>query len=1280
MKRKCIAVVMLIITLILSSLQGTIARSEVNQRNSQTPLVSIPSAPNRPKAEVRLNQIFYGPGNSMSVTVTVADASLINKDNQRVFVSSPDSKDVEDLPLKPTADPRVYLAAKPLIVEPALGAAEAKKLDGTLTLRPNEMFAALFVLTDSFAPNENSKGQVIADFGVMEDKNFATAQVSVDPRIALTDDEKQVPAGGKRIGTLALKSGQIVQVPLNEVIAAPRDGQELEQFLEETNGKILSDDSVPTQKSKPKSFLVQVDNMTADVIHLPQLRALFGEKETLIASSPEALRIYALAMQYNLEGFHVALNPRLQYMDAPSTRDGMRGGTPLDAMSEGAAQLSDSFADPIFGLRQAWAYLALWDKDTARIPVAFLDQGFAPNYDFRGYPYDIFQRDLAGDRSGPESAVGPPTVGNSLVGQRSWHGTGVVTVAGGLLNNGYGAAGTGGQVVQPMLYKMGLLTYAFEIGRGIRMAVDDGAAIINISAGYPCRILSILGSDDLCNTGGRAIFCAKVSAVVAAAAALTCAAAAAAMGWIPFVGAAVAAVLCAVAITAATVVVAACWGLVLAGDIFRGPMEEGVQYALDHGVLVVASAGNKMRPESVGALASIVDLNNHSVDDWQTIPAVLPGVICVGAADAALPYANRHFFGSRVDIWAPITSLYFHPSTLDSMGTPETQVIDDPFYDGAARITDGGFGGTSAAAPYISGIIAMMMAVNPNLNPHTPLAEEETGRIPGRIRDMLVSSATPASAAALAPSPTASRDEVMHRRNLVNALAAVKLASRDVIHDFGPAGYDTSLGFDETGPTSSSVVMATSDYGPVTGTILTIPASGSPGGVRFMDTDGFLWRTPAVPGVYDGGRVRLTLPLREIYGDVRINGQPGVLISGGVDEQVWEYSIPPLFEDSTFGMTVAGFGLSDSVYKLQFFAATYAPAGLPDRFEGPAMGNDDRAHAVPLGEGEFGWREVSARVVEEHAYELVVPDLNFNRRDDQDWFSVSVPDSWLPRTCDICSPTLTISAEPSSRATQIAVYNSADVFIREGSSPVVLSCEDYGFGRFPLKFVVPSPGRPVSYSLRLRWSIPLNRVCDLARRLAESRTDGSVGGGGSYSPFPRPEDLIGSQAIEYRATRARQGDPSPVDPAGRILKPELYRLDWRGGSAFRLEGLVTRGESLLLRLYDMNGQLHAQSATPDLVKELKLKAQPKQNVDTTSLLLEASQLPAGYYFLSVSNAKPKTSVYLTLPANAISDGSPALEDYLNPGSRHSRDVLLPLEPGSKGMAGPQPEPPNRARP
>src|SRR5581483_11153674 len=64
--------------------------------------------------------------------------------------------------------------------------------------------------------------------------------------------------------------------------------------------------------------------------------------------------------------------------------------------------------------------------------------------------------------------------------------------------------GVAGQLGAPMLYKMDLHAYALEFGGAIRRATDDGAGVINISAGYPCRILISVVSYQICTGPGRA--------------------------------------------------------------------------------------------------------------------------------------------------------------------------------------------------------------------------------------------------------------------------------------------------------------------------------------------------------------------------------------------------------------------------------------------------------------------------------------------------------------------------------------------------------------------------------------------------------------------------------------------------------------------------------------------------------------------------------------------------------------------------------------------------------
>jgi membrane-anchored mycosin MYCP len=161
-------------------------------------------------------------------------------------------------------------------------------------------------------------------------------------------------------------------------------------------------------------------------------------------------------------------------------------------------------------------------------------------------------------------------------------------------------------------------------------------------------------------------------------------------------------------------------------------LRNAVAYALSHNVVVVAAAGNDLPQEGTGPF----------------YPAAYPGVLSVGAAGPGgvlAPFSDQH---TPVAVTAPgvnVTTAY--PGTF-----PDAYDQDQS--------------GTSFAAAYVSGVVALVRAAHPGLNPAQVVARiEATARGPagpgtghGLVDPVrAVTAVLPAEPAAASASASASR-------------------------------------------------------------------------------------------------------------------------------------------------------------------------------------------------------------------------------------------------------------------------------------------------------------------------------------------------------------------------------------------------------------------------------------------------------------------------------------------------------------------------------------------
>lgn len=1199
---------------------------------------------------LELDRLYYRIGDPVFVTLKFPSDGFVAPGTNElyVFITSMETKDVEAIRVAYDAlEPLVWKSA-PLATTSDVGAV----MDGVLNVRPGDRIAAVWY-PYALHPDVNVEEKMVGDVGLILGPHPGAELIAVNPNLALTSDELTPEPGGKPRGTLLPVNGIPVQIALNEVILIPRDARQLDEFLSRTDGTIVMSDIPPGLEGtgSPTSYLIRVNPERGSLEALPHLRSLLGQAGQVFASNEKALRFWSLCLEYQLQGFVVAANPAMQYSGLPSAAP---GETPTTMRTSGPLNVP-----------QLWAFLALWDFDSARIPVAVLDSGFAPSPDLR---VPILECDVdAGFVIGPGRAMGPQRVGNSLVLPPSWHGTGVASTLGGLLNNSWppggpitGWAGVGGQVVDTMLYYYGLRSYAFEFGLGIRHAAASGASVINISASYPCTIVSKLGIGfDICSPGGRAALCAAATAPLAAASSQICAAVGPALA-VPIIGPILAlplTIACSVAVSATATASTACFATIHLGDPPE-PMQSAIDFANARGVPIVSIAGNRLAPTSFPPeVRAIVNFSNIDPSAWRIVPGTLRGVICAASAHYDWAFTNVDFSGPRVDLWAPIWTEYLGPSS-PTMLTPVTPAL--PWITRK-------LGGTSGSAPYICGVIAAMQAINPALNPNTPsLSAAQRAAIPGRILSILSSSAWNAATLNIMAPPALQSATVAAgaaRRNLVNPFGAILAAASGVIPDFSSMGYDSRLNFNEeddaeaadeepyarelvagvqTNGTIICIPGLSSSFGLPSGTVLLLPQP------PMADVD---WWKIKLPPAGSSVKIRVVLTYPTGFGQLVIDSSSlqrvSRTISGLETRDTYETRLHlGRLSLGSLAFRVAGVQsgngsinlVSDNVYKLllEGLEVLHVPWPPRDGFD-IDLGNDSLASASPLGSEDSPWAPRSGDGGAD-AYGIDLSGLGFHDAWDVDWFHL---DS-IPPVSGSCASELEIRFSDDAVCSVILGLTETNLVLnRKQRSPIALPMGRIADAPIYLKLEPAYEAAAVEFNLSL-----LHRpsAADACRSSEAAVAQGAV----LCSPLTRlgsiPFPEVLPELREFPENTHPNMPPRRMDSLGRITTPDWHLIRWKRSGDFAARLVMPADRPLRARLLDVTGVELTRAETADL----RLSSTNETilfGASIQTLSLQKTGLTTGSYIIELSHALPETEVEALLPRDAVEAG-PGVEDIV----------------------------------
>ena len=316
-----------------------------------------------------------------------------------------------------------------------------------------------------------------------------TVDTSITPLTQLADQGL-----GVRPVVAVVDSDGVTSSFIEDEVVVNGAASDVAAFAASMGGAVIHDTTPPAPPSgvigRPGadvtiSSVVRLDPSSADLSALADDAQSFGGSGPSKVSSEKGAHLLALTLAQTRAGLSMGPNfvAQLQQADIWTS-------TTEEADSNG---ISDAFKWQEFsGIKQCWQYFSALPSYgyMVNIKLALIDGGFwlnssgQPNVDAHGlsdYPlsvmgYDFMAKSYNAGGQNPNNCSG----GSSC----PWHGNGSASVATGQVNNGAGAAGTGGMVAVPILLK-------FDGSDGtavsaMNTAVAWGADIVSMSFGGDC--------------------------------------------------------------------------------------------------------------------------------------------------------------------------------------------------------------------------------------------------------------------------------------------------------------------------------------------------------------------------------------------------------------------------------------------------------------------------------------------------------------------------------------------------------------------------------------------------------------------------------------------------------------------------------------------------------------------------------------------------------------------------------------------------------------------------